>query len=416
MFSIIHNVFKGNILYFIIGLLSAFCVRLLGIITIGELLIILYVIFRFLKTKFAIKNYDKLLKWWLISFLSALAFSGINAVSMNFYFKGVVTILLLYFSFQFFAALFSTGNRYSIVAFIAGYCISNVLVNFYFLSYSDLVIGERTLSVEEFQEEMFAYIYFPITYLLNALLFERHKGKLILLNLAISIFFLFGGSRNSFVVLILSDVFILFNYIYSDKVSVVSNKIILKLLLFIAICTVLSSEGYSYLASNGYLGEGAQHKYEIQSASKGGIASSRSYFIRGLITIAHHPLGAIGFQQIPDDNIEIRQQYAKVSNTDMRYDDPNCAAHSSMLDWWIYFGILTFPFWIFIIKQCIRACKVALLSKNMYTALALVCSFKIIWNALFSPFGDRIMWGFQIVVVLYYLYETNNRQYGKTTI
>lgn len=414
MIAYLFNIFRGNAIYLIIGLLSAFCVRVLGIITIGEILSVIFVMCKCLFARFNIIGYDKLVNKWLLALVSAILFSGIHADSTDYYIKGIITIFLLYFSFQFFATIFARGNKFSIIAFLLGYSISNILVSFVYLSFSDLVVGERALTFEEYQEEMYAYIYFPIAYLINATLFEKHRGKLIIVNFAFALVFLFGGSRNSFLVLLLTDVFIAFNYFNVNKISLISNKTLVKFSLAIVICLAVALKGYSYLASQGYLGEGAQLKYEIQSSSKGGIASSRSYFLRGLITIAHHPFGAIGFQQIPDDNFEIRQEYARLSGTEMRFEDLNCAAHSSMLDWWIYFGVLTFPFWLYILKKCLFACRIALLSNNVNTALALMCSIRIVWNAFFSPFSDRTMWGFQILVVLFFIHthfseENENR-------
>lgn len=409
----IFRMLKGNFPHICIGLLSAFCVRLLGIITIGEILIILYATTRLLFQKFNIFGYNELIYKWTLALLCAIVFSGFNVDFSTNYMKGIMSILLLYFSFQYFAYLLSRGEKYSLIAFLWGYCISNILVNFFFLSFSDLIIGERALAIEEYQEEMYAYIYFPFAYLFNIILYSNYKKTLLLVNFAIALYFLFGGSRNSFLILMLTDIFLLFNYLYSGKLKYVNNKLLLKISFTLLISLYLLNQGYSHLASNGYLGEGPQLKYEIQSAAKGGIASSRSYFIRGLITIAHHPFGAIGFQQYPNDSWEIRQEYAQITNTEMRYSDPNCAAHSAMLDWWIYFGILTIPFWIFVIKQCLLACKSALTSKNAYSALTLVCSFRILWNAFFSPFSDRIMWGFQIIMVIYFLHLSKKEQHGQ---
>lgn len=410
MITYLFNLLRGNVIYLLIGLLSAFCVRVLGIITIGEILIVLFVICTCLFKRFNIIGYHRLVNKWLLALSSAILFSGIYTNSTNYYIKGVITIFLLYFSFQFFATILARGNRFAIIAFLLGYSISNILVSFVFISFSDLAVGERAFTLDEFQEDMYAYIYFPTAYLINAMLFEKHRGILIIVNFALALAFLFGGSRTSFLVLLLTDVFLIFNYFKAGKIAFVRSKTLVKFSFVIVICLTGALKGYSYLASHGYLGEGAQLKYEIQSSLKGGIASSRSYFLRGLITIAHHPFGAIGFQQIPDDNFEIRQEYAKLSGTKMRFEDPNCAAHSSMLDWWIYFGILTVPFWLYILKKCLFACRIALVSNNINTAVALLCCFQCCWNVFFSPFSNRIMWGFQILVVLFFIHTHISKQ------
>ena len=101
-----------NVFYFLVGLLSFFLTRVFGIISFGEILIILYVIWLALSGRMSFgksiidEELGKVLMFLGLAIISALISSLLNGSSDIEIVKYVGTIILLPFSFFFFRDIF----------------------------------------------------------------------------------------------------------------------------------------------------------------------------------------------------------------------------------------------------------------------------------------------------------------------
>ena len=204
---------------------------------------------------------------------------------------------------------------------------------------------------------MYAYIICNLAFFINGFLYSRNIKLLLIANLVLALICLFGNSRANFLMLIITDFILLCNYRITVKGIHFSAKTLIGWFFLLCILLFLSYNGYSFLARNGYLGKGAQLKYEIQSKSKGGILSARSYIVRGFITISRHPMGGVGTKHEVNDNEEIRREFAQVTQTRYRSWDRNIMSHTAIFDWWIAYGIFTFPFWLYVVYLAIKGLK-----------------------------------------------------------
>lgn len=400
-----------SIFYFIVGLLSAFCVRLLGIITIGEILVILFALWNLLshRLKWDIPIFDRctriLIGLVILSAISSIITGLLCYTPLKEILKGFGTIFLLIFSFLFFKKILI--DRYKdIVIFLLGYGLSSVIVNLYFIQFSDLIVGNRGLEIEFFREEMYAYIICYLAFFINGYLYSKNIRLLIIANLLLALLCLFGNSRANFLLLIITDFMLFCNYRIIVKGYRLAAKTLISWIFLLCILLFFSYKGYSFLASNGYLGEGAKHKYEVQSKNKGGILSARSYIVRGFVTIAHHPMGGIGMDHNVSDNEDIRRKFAEITQTKYRSWDRNIMSHTAIFDWWIAYGIFTFPFWLYVIYLAFKGLKVAIMSNHPLSALVIFSTLSLLWNMFTSPFSLRIQYGFSIMLLIFIIYNS----------
>lgn len=174
---------------------------------------------------------------------------------------------------------------------------------------------------------------------------------------------------------------------------------------------------YSYTASHGMLGEAAQQKYERQTRGKSSMLSlvkgGRGEVFVGLYACCRNPIWGYGSWA--------RDHYGIVSDYMARYADPDEVAayfewinrpgrtqerirlipgHSAIVQWWLWYGILGLPFWLYLlyrIYRCIRYDIAHVPEFFGYLAIALPGQ---LWGACFSPFGARLPWAFFVTMIL----------------
>lgn len=224
------------------------------------------------------------------------------------------------------------------------------------------------------------------------------------MNLILALLCLIGNSRHLCLMLVIQDFLLFLIYHINKREIVVSFSRIISWGISLVLVLAIVYKGYAYLAESGALGEYGKWKYENQKKEKGGIASSRNEPIRALCTLSHYPLGGLkNAGKEVSDNYEIRKEYAQIIGGTIR-SDKSLTGHSAILDWWVIYGIFTFPFWIYILKLLLESLKTMFAGfNNPLLALVLYSSLTMFWNILFSPFGGRIGYGMGIMLILYNL-------------
>lgn len=178
--------------------------------------------------------------------------------------------------------------------------------------------------------------------------------------------------------------------------------------------------GYKISASQGWLGEGARHKYEIQtSGGEGGvlrlILGGRAASFIGLLACRDKPI--IGWGPWARDSggyaEEFIKKYGTIEDIDSLYQyQANLSklgmnnrigliqCHSYITEFWLWYGIFGLIFWVYVLYAIMRYMKNDLWIVPQWFAW-LACSVPgMLWGIFFSPFADRFGISLSVVACL----------------
>jgi hypothetical protein len=392
----------------------------MGSITIGEFVLLFCFFYLFVTNKtrriYANKDIKRFTLFLLLSVLSCL----FSCFIINYDFDGIlkniaIIVFLIPGTYVLFWLLNDKPER--VKYYLVGVILSDLLVRFFFPQFSDLVVNQRGMTFDEQDEVLFYYTYSPYFILIITLLYEKFSTLTLFFLFIFGFVFLWGGSRANFLIYLMSATILIFTGLNHDitRIEQKIKKYKFTFLFFIVIAGFGISKTYSYLAETGMLGGAAQAKYEMQTVSKAGILGGRSSFFRGLIAVKHHPIIGVGSAsnaKINDGQIILKEyqnfagEYTIGSNI-----IKNISGHSTILDWWLSFGLLSLPFWIWIIMLCCKCLtKYFFLSKQL-TAYMIVGTISLLWDIFFSPFGFRIRYEVMIalIIILKHQYENSGK-------
>lgn len=176
---------------------------------------------------------------------------------------------------------------------------------------------------------------------------------------------------------------------------------------FVAVLLVFCfSTAYKQLALSGYLNEKAQQKYEHQTRGKSGIKAllmgGRSELFMGIYACTKNPFWGFGPWNSDENgynleflakygDAEAYEEYSKSRALMQKYGYlEQVQSHSHIIGFWVRYGMLALPFWLYILYCMYRHCR-----RNMaaipqwygYFALALP---SMAWHIVFSPYGGRV--------------------------
>lgn len=405
---------QKSIWLIILGLLYPITLRVWGIIRVGEILAILLGIWTMAKyghSYMKIKSFRKLIFLYCLCLVAILISDWVNQVD-------AVDALKGFGSFAFLLPFFYVGmwllsdDLSRIKYFVIACTVAQWLV-FLFLpqfSYEASVFSNveyATIKDKlDLNEELFAYQYAPIILVFLCLFYSKHKKLLSVLLLPISLFFLFGGSRNLFLVYACAGVLLLmlFDINSSNKVEKILRfrKRIIVVVLGMALFAGIVNFSYMYLAKNGFLGDVAQWKYEYQSQDGNIFIGGRPHFFIGAYAALKEPIW--GYGSYAKDVDGIASEFARKYDLKLDFETFShnlIPTHSHIIYFWVCNGIMTLPFWIFVIYNLVifilRGNWAWCLSQSAYY---LIVSLSLLWAVFFSPYQDRLTFAFIIVAVV----------------
>lgn len=395
---------KDRIVFFV-GCFSTFYVSILGRVYVGELIIFLLYLFkssiRGVQMPPYLKKINKLLWLWLFSAIGTDIIRHTPTIDVI---KGAVSILFLIALLPFvYWALRDKVERW--YYFVIGTIISSQLT-YYFL----------TATTEFGSQEIWkVYSFVPLFTGLAGWLFM--KGRTYwsyLVFILFGLWTLYNGSRNVF--LTCSITVVVLYYISKCKsgdllkdISIYRRRIGgLFLSLILALFAIDFS--YAYLASNGYLGSKAYEKYMTQSNSKHGIASGRLEAIMAATLISESPI--VGYGSYAKDHTNFVYNFYRKNGYEIkpgRFDfDENSIEnmlprHSRIFGLWMWHGIGSGIFWIFILFLFYKVLKNGcLLLYPHLIGFSIFTLFTEIFDTLFSPMSVRLVplffWVFLLMV------------------
>lgn len=176
-------------------------------------------------------------------------------------------------------------------------------------------------------------------------------------------------------------------------------------------------QGYAYAANQGYLGEAARQKYNMQSGggTLGILLAARAELIPAIYAVADSPwLGHGSWARDPQAQYRrylaflVDWEYLNISQDRLSYliySSDLLPTHSHILQAWVWAGLAGMLFWLVVLTLVVRALIAIFRRPNMFFALTVFLGLLAIWDIFFSPLGAimRAKWGFALNVFLYCL-------------
>ena len=336
---------------------------------------------------------------WLVGVVSSDLYNETTTTSAL---KGSFNIILMILDIPFvYWAFYASPKR--VLYYWVGVGIGS-LIQFYVFSYYE----------SEFEYDVWrVYAYDVLVLALSGLLFYKNRILLsLLLAEGFAIWSLFHSSRNIFLCTTIAASLLIF-IVHVKKTNIdkaLSNykKNISWLFISLLVGAFVASNAYEYAAGNGYLGERAYDKYIMQKYTDAGLASGRVDFLISWELIKDNPIWGYGSYALDKEGVKekylIEHEYYV---GDERKDSELLPGHSYFLGAWVYAGILSVPFWLYILYLVFYGTmRGTFLRQPRIMGLAILLIISYLWKILFSPFADRIL--FMSFVMILILLKSDN--------
>lgn len=416
---------KKTILVILIGFLSGFYVRVVGVLCVAELISLLIAAYVVLTNKISFtknKQFKNIIILCILAFVGTIISGIVNSSSFIDIMKWLFTIFL--FVVDIIAVFWLLSDKVTRIIYYLFFSMISVLLTSTILpqfSVHTLVdigneITQKTLSERlDLNAELFAYQYAPIFLFLIAFLYGKMPKLTIAIMFFAGVFFLFGDSRHLFLVYELAAVIMVFLGVVTEPNKMIKLKKIQKnfVTFFIILlgAAIVIKSGYEYMAKNGILGEWAQYKYELQSSNDNDIVlGSRMVTFEGLYIILKDPIW--GYGPYAKDNHGYIQEFGRMMG--IEYDSSKLlGGHSYLIQFWTYGGILSLLFWIYVIYISIVFILRGITYIPRLTPFLLISTILLLYNILFSPFSNRIDNAFVVTAIILIINEVKNNKIKK---
>ena len=184
-------------------------------------------------------------------------------------------------------------------------------------------------------------------------------------------------------------------------------------LLFILLTGSIIFFAYKNAVTNGLLGEEAAQKYKEQTSTGTNLLfSSRSEVFSEYLAISESPI--IGHGSYAPMTAEFRQKLLpwllenKLKTNLIQLEsgiDYVIPVHSGILAFWVWFGILSVPFFAYLLHNALLVIRTSALPPIIYYFAILIC-----WDIFFSPFGMYARMQYPISIVGLILFNQRNRK------
>ena len=376
-----------NILTFVLGITSAFSVRLIGVIYIAELICV--VCFLFISKRkdcfpVQLRRMYIFLWIWIAGSVISNWYNQVPALDFlkGLFFKLFILVILpvLYWLLE--------SHPERIFFWLFGTAFSSLLSLYVFPS---VIVREFNIA----GTHVAIYYWNSLALAVCALLYYYGRqicGCLLLLSWGICT--LFFMSRNLFLIYFIA-VFLVFVFTwYFSKATKVNFTHCFILFLILAGGLSGAKSTYEYLAEKEILGEAAYQKYMKQKYGSGefGLASGRIDFFMALMALQENPI--VGYGDYAKDYTDIRNRFAlKYDLNEISSRTPETRmvpGHSHILGSWVYNGILALPFWLYCLYLIVHFLIYHLPKQRGLMLYAAASCMSCLFNLFFSPFGSRL--------------------------
>jgi hypothetical protein len=373
-------------------------VRLVGDLYITELLLFLYALLNLVNKRIYIDSFLKItLVFLVIWFVGQIISDIFNEAAFNDRLRGEIRVV--FFAFDILGIYFLTRKSINnLFVFLIGLACGNVFSYLFFPS--------------EFAQDYpwkfgLAVPFGMIVVYLSSIYFKYNKNLSYMLMIVFGVASILLGGRSLGGVFIISGIIVWYlNNIYKqNNAGKKGNVLVFFSLMIMSLGGI--SQGYSYAAKNGLLGEVSQWKYIQQSSSQYGVLlSGRVEIFASSQAIMDSPIFGHGSWAKDWKYIDLIQ---KIRESDTEYnsgyvpEDNLIPSHSHILGAWVESGVLGAIFWFYILWSVYRCFINIKSNRTAYLPLVIWAMVALLWDLFFSPFGahQRVLSAFYIIVVLY---------------
>ena len=415
-----RQVQKSAFLMFVIGLFSITQIRIVGSIAISELIMFFIAPFVWSSNQvmFGRDRCNKFLFFCVLAMIGCVLSSFFNGIDMPRAIRGFATAYGFLASFIVFYPILRRDPK-SFGWYLLGVAFSSVLCTFVFQGGYEMNEAENRGGGAEAIMSGPIYWIGRVGGFENWLICAKYMSLpaivSIILPLAFGSFALLttASGRSAALIAMAGCAMI----VYAGK-DVRKMRAIRKRLLGFAIGAVIVVSifkgVYSQAAKTGALGEEAQKKYESQT--RGGtdvlhlLMAGRGEAFLGLYYCAQRPIMGYGPWALDETGIYLNffakyglaEDYEKMMQGMARsgMKTPWVGAHSAMLQFWLAYGILGMPVWIYIFYLMYDYLTKRIGSVPEFFGYFAVTLPGMLWAIFFSPFGGRIGWGFMLAMLL----------------
>lgn len=391
-----------DIFVFLVGVLSLIKIRFFGTFAIAELVSMASLFFIPWWNCLFNKRVRVLISLAILWLVSVLISDLVNESPSVNSLKGSFNVIFLILNIPFvYWAFYDRPKR--ILYYWMGVGLGSLIQFYYFSSYES-----------EFEYDVWRVYAFDIFFIaISGILYYANYRKISLLVLeGFAIWSLFHSSRNVFLSVTISVVFLLYlEYLmkrWPNQLVEHYHKRILVIFISIGLGALLASNVYEYTASRGILGENAYNKYENQKNTEVGLASGRLDFVISVNLIMENPIW--GYGSYAQDKHGYKEKYLMRHGYEVseKEEQEMLPGHSFFLGAWIYSGLLSVPFWFYVIYQIFLCLRDGTILKNRrLTGMAVFLILWYSWKILFSPFSDRILFLSFVLMLLFLNTSTN---------
>lgn len=379
---------QKDISAFIMGLFAAIPFRVMGTFYGIEIIAFISLFFIPWKRCFRLPSIRTLVSLGFLWLTGAIFADIYNGTPTTDCYKGWFNIIFMMLLIPFaYWLLFDNSKRF--LWYYVGEAIST-LYAFYNI---------RSAEMDEVAYEIWElYAWNTMLIAVGALIYYRGWYKFSYLYLvSFGFYFLFNGSRNVFLISLLSVcILYVIDRAKSDnyKVLLIKYKSKLKIILLSIFCgALITNYLYEDLASNGILGEKAQEKYYTQKAQSDGniLKGARSEVFTGLEFIARNPIIGYGSYPTISKNPDLIQKYNiqdLLGNINIYEQVPT---HSHIVGFWLWHGFMGLLFWLYVLQTIFVSLKRGtILYDRDLVFLFIMIVLSQLWNIFFSPLGFRM--------------------------
>lgn len=420
---------------FIVGLLSATQVQIIGTFALGEFVMFLGLVYLFFKNPYTFRTFSqskRMITLLTLCFLwiCAIFFSDqINETGLTESLKGIGGVIPLFFSLLFFYWLLF-DNLSLMYFFVFGYAISVVISMFIFVpsALESMMVktgADSLMEVGSLWSRLVAAIISGFVLVFSFKFYPKHPYLVSLLQFANAFYALLQGSRGVFL-LGLVGTFLLFHfakysrfdYLNPKTVSFIRKRTPL-LVIIILLGGFVAKNIYSFVAEKGYMGEIEKIKYEKQSSSNIGLLSGRSEFVSVYLAVSDAPWLGHGSYALDEEGYaieaaELTGDTEYIDRLVRRKGELLIPSHSHLMTSWVYHGVLGAVFWFYALYLIIRYLLRYIYIYPKYLGY-LPASLGMVWNILFSPFQNRLGLGafFAFIIIMMDQIDKKNKLNAK---
>ena len=197
------------------------------------------------------------------------------------------------------------------------------------------------------------------------------------------------------------------------------KKHIIALLVILMIVGVISKSVYQRLASVGALGEEGRRKFEEQTklgnSALAMLMAGRGEFFAGLYCAIRNPIVGYGPWAIDHEGLsgEFLREYGAVEDYEnyLRFQQAVAnqtgrrlvviPSHSCIVGFWTWYGIFGLVLWLYILKLYWKTFTTYFICYPPWFGCIATILPLAVWDALFSPYGNRVMMGLFFAMCLF---------------